>query len=158
MGFDKKKFGATDFAPRTDTVDVSHGPLADFFGEGEDKFFKVRGLDAKELAIANDALAKKVAADKAINEVSALAEKEAMVKALTTLLGVLPKDTPAALVKSIEMIHMGAVDPKLEKQDVVKIAKVAPTEFALLSLKITELTGLGAEAKGKRRTSGKNKT
>lgn len=157
-GFDKRKFGAAKFAPRTQDVNVSDSVLADFFPEGDEPVFVVRGLTASELAMANEAMAKNKTVGTVLEALQRDGDHAEKVDELREAMGLSKDKTPDATVKSIEMILMGCVNPVLDRQTVLKIGQVAPVEFQILSNTITKLTGQGSEAKAKRKPSGRGKT
>jgi hypothetical protein len=115
--------------------------LAPFFDAGEEAEFEVRGLTATELHRAIEA-SKRQTNIEAI--VKAVAQSGDQVQAVRKALG-LGSDTPGEIAKRLEMLTMGAVSPKIELPIAVKIAEAAPIEFMLLTNKITELTGQGAD-------------
>lgn len=157
-GFDKRKFGAAQFAPRTEEVSVEDGPLADFFPIDEKPVFVVRGLTASELAMANEAIAKNQTIGTVLEALQGEGDHAEKVAELREVMGLSKDKTPNVTVKSIEMIIMGCVSPVLDRQSVVKIGEIAPVEFQLLSNAITKLTGQGQESKVKRKPSGRGKT
>jgi hypothetical protein len=139
MKFDAKKFLKTKFVKRTFPVSVPD--LRDFFHEGEEAVWTVRGLTGQELARANEA------ADRSKNMATILSalssdvskEKETAVK---ELLG-LTKGTPADISKRIEHLVLGSVDPECTQDLAVKLCETYPVEFYQLTNKIMELTGQG---------------
>lgn len=157
-GFDKRKFGAAKFAPRTKELDLSKSVLAEFFPEGEKALFVIRGLTASELAMANEAMAKNKTIGTMLEALQTEGDHAEKVKELREVMGLSKDKTPDATVKSIELIIMGSVTPELDRQTVVKIGEVAPIEFQILANEITKLTGQGQEAKVKRKPSGQGKT
>lgn len=157
-GFDKRKFGAAEFAPRTEEVDLSKSVLADFFPDDEKPVFLVRNLSAPELAMVNDAVVKNKAIGTVLEALQQEGDQAEKVEAMREAIGLSKDKTPDATVKSIEMILIGCVKPALDRQTVVKIGSVAPVEFQILSNTITKLTGQGQEAKVKRKPSGQGKT
>lgn len=137
MAFLADKFAQAKFEPRTEKVRVE--ALAEFFNEGEEPVFVVRGLNASELQKTFDAAAKLTAVDQVVK---AIASKKDQIDAIRGALG-LNADTPPETAKRIEMVVLGCVEPKLDHAMAVKVAEVAPIEFLTLANKITELTGKG---------------
>lgn len=140
MPFDAAAFMAESFTPREDAIAVPD--LAAWFGgDREAARWKVRGLSGAELARVNEA------AERA-RDLSAIAEglvgpgKRAKVDALRSLLGI-AGDTPPDLVKRLEMLQLGSVEPAVESDLAVKLAENYPVEFYQLTNAITRLTGLG---------------
>lgn len=157
-GFDKRKFGAAKFAPRTKELDFSKSVLADFFPEDEKAIFVVRGLTAVELAIANEAVTKNKTVGTVLEALLAEGDHEEKVNELREVMGLSKDKVPDATVKSREMLILGSVKPALDLHDVKKISDVAPIEFQILVNEITKLTGQGQEAKVKRKPSGQGTT
>jgi hypothetical protein len=158
MAFDTKRFGATEFAPRQQDVDVSKGPLAAFFGDDDEKVFVVQGLNATQLAVVNEATITNSTVEKVLKALDDKKNTEAEVKELRKAMGLSETDTPATMVKNLELVKQGLVKPELTMPQIVRVAEVSPIEFQILANTITRLTGQGAEAKVKRRASGRGKT
>ena len=139
MKFDSKKFLKTKFERRTFPVPVPD--LQAFFPEGEKAVWLVRGLTGQELGRAD------AAADKNKNIAAIVAgltadnskEKAAAIKDLLGIGG----DTPADIVKRIEHLILGSVDPVCTRELAVKLCETYPVEFIMLTNKIVELTGQG---------------
>jgi len=150
MGFNSKKFGAAQFKPRTEEVKVPS--LKDWFDEGDEAVFVVRGMTASELAKANEANdnSEKI---KAVVDALTTNNKGKQKTAFQDIFG-FGDDTPKEVQKRITMLTMCAVTPELEQSTVVKLADVAPIEFYILTNKITELTGQGSFVEGKSQPSG----
>lgn len=144
MGFNLDKFENARFEPRTERVPVP--ALASFFSDGEDAAFTVRGLDANELHMAFEA-SKKQANIAAV--VEAIATQKDQVQAIRQALGLVEKQTPGEVAKRLEMLVAGCVEPKLSLSQAVKLSKVYPVEFMMLTNRITELTGQGSIEMGK---------
>ncbi len=139
MPFDAAKFDAAQFTPRTEAVDVP--ALAAFFAEGEPAQWHVRGLTASEL---HNALEAKQRQSSVEAVVKAIASSGDQVQAVRKALG-LTADTPGEVAKRLEMLVMGSTAPKIELATAVKLAEHFPIEFMLITNKITELTGMGAD-------------
>lgn len=139
MGFDAERFRAAKLAPRTERVEVE--ALAPFFGPDEAPVWTVRGLSAVELHRCAEA-GKRQGTVESI--VSALASKADQVAAVRRALG-LTQDTPGEIAKRLEMLTLASVEPRIELPDAVKLAESFPVEFMVLTNKITELTGKGAD-------------
>lgn len=140
MGFDAGRFQSAGLKPRMARVPVS--ALAPFFSDGEPAEFEVRGLTASELQVA-------IEADRRINAVesvvAALASKADQVAAIRAALGLSSKETPGEIRKRIEMLVSGCVSPVIDHATAVRIAEHYAIEFLILTNKITELTGMGAD-------------
>lgn len=139
MGFHADKFERAEFALRTAKVETLG--LAHFFDEGEKPEFEVRGLSAAELHKALEA-GKRQGSVEAI--VRAIAENHDQAGAVRKALG-LTKDTPGEIAKRLEMLVVGAVNPKLTLPQAVKLAENFPIEFLSLTNEISALTGKGAD-------------
>lgn len=143
MPFNLDGFEAQQFEPRTARVSVPD--LAQWFLEGETPEWEVRGLTAAEFYRAMEAFERQrvlvAAADISSEAVGAGAELAASLK---RLLGV-SKSAPPELAKRLEMLVFGSVEPKITLPLAVKLGENFPIEFALLTNKIVELTGRGAD-------------
>lgn len=151
-GFDERAFLRAEAAPRTARVPVA--VLAAFFPEGAEPVFVVRGLEGAELARVNEAVAKNSNRDAIIRALAAGSPDPEKVK---ELLGLSTTRQPDEIVKRIEMLTLGAVEPAISTPAAIKIAKVCPAEFFDLTNHITRLTGEGAEL-GKPKPSGSEPT
>ena len=153
MAFQARKFEAAKWQPRTAKVKLA--ALADWFDEGDEPEFEVRGLTATEVAKSNEVTdqSDKI---KAVIEALTTKNQSKQKEAFRNIFG-FGDDTPSDIMKRVMMIEMGSVNPKLEQSTVVKLAEVAPIEFYQLSNKITELTGLGGMVEGKSPPSGKTR-
>ena len=152
MAFNTKKFINTKFIPREDIVPVPD--MKSFFDPDDKAVFKVRGLTGPELARAQDAVARYKDADMIMQSIlSKVAEER--ISAIREVLGV-TEDVPKEIVKRIEMLVVGSVEPKVTQDLAVKLANTFPIEFYNITTKIIELTGKG-HVEGKSRPSGKTK-
>ena len=140
MGFDKQAFLQTSFTDRTEEVSVPD--LAPWFGgDREAAVWVVRGLTGAELAAVNEA-AERARDLGAIVEGLVSPERREKVDAIRALLGI-RGDTPADLVKRLEMAALGSVEPKIETDLAIRLAENYPVEFFLITNAITRLTGQG---------------
>jgi hypothetical protein len=140
MAFDAAKFSRLSLSPRTARV---HLPaLAGFFEKGEKPEFEVRGLEGVELSRCHDAvrtnrdiaeLAGQILAGDSADKVTAI--REAM--------GI-GERVPDEIAKRVEMLVIGSVEPKLDREAALKLCKALPIEFYQLTNEITRLTGEGA--------------
>jgi hypothetical protein len=153
MPFNPTAFMKAEFRPRT--ADIPVKSLADFFDEGEEPVWKVRGLTGEEVARTReiDAKMKRMTA---LAEAFEAASKSEIVAELKQSFGI-GNDTPLDFNKRVDQIVYGSVDPEVTQEQVVKLARVAPIEFYTISQRILELTGLGQEAEKKRPPSGENR-
>ena len=153
MGFDLKKFDKAKFEPRTEQVPVP--ALASFFSEGEKPEFTIRGLEGEEMARVNEAQSKHSNIQAVIDALVGKASQE-KVEALQKTLG-LSNDMPSDLIRRVEILRIGCVEPKLDAQLAAKIFRVAPVEAYDLSSKIQILSGQGMRL-GEPKASGKKQT
>ena len=138
-GFMLDQFREAKFVVRTEAVPLP--ALRDFFPEGAAPAFVVRALTAIEVQKANDAATRQGALD---SVVKAIATQKEQVEAIRKSLG-MTQDAPGELVKRMEMLVQGSVEPKLNHADVVKLSASFPVEFYELTNCITKLTGQGAD-------------
>ena len=148
MAFDTKKFMRTKFTPRTGDVPVPD--MKEFFPEGSEALWKVRGLTGQELGRAAEAAArnKNIAA---ILEGLAGADAKEKAESLKQLLGigVVPQD----IAKRLEHMAIACIDPVCTLDLAVRVCEMFPIEFYQITNKIMELTGKGQEP-GKQQPSG----
>lgn len=137
--FDLNRFEQAKFESKKARVAVE--ALAPFFDEGEPAEWEVRGLTASELHNALEA-EKRQGNIEAI--VRAISTKQEQTKAIREALG-LTGDTPGEIAKRLELLVAGSVSPKIELSAAVKLAEAFPIEFMVLTNKISELTGKGAD-------------
>ena len=139
MPFNADRFDATKFEPRTGEVRVD--ALVDFFEDGEEPLWKVRGMSATELYKTAEARNRQ---ESTVAIVKAIANNVDQVTAVRKALG-LTSDVPGEIVKRLEMIVIASVAPKIELPTAVKLAENFPIEFMLITNQITELTGRGSD-------------
>jgi hypothetical protein len=137
--FDLNRFEQAKFESKKARVAVE--ALAPFFDEGEPAEWEVRGLTASELHNALEA-EKRQGNIEAI--VRAISTKQEQTKAIREALG-LTGDTPGEIAKRLELLVAGSVSPKIDLSAAVKLAEAFPIEFMVLTNKISELTGKGAD-------------
>ena len=139
MAFDNKAFMKQQFEARTDDVRVSE--LSEWFAEGDEPLFKVRGLTFEELNKADNAAENSKAM---LNLVAQLQTKDgaAIAEGIKDAFGI-GKDTPANMIKRINHLVMGCVSPEIDEEFAVKLANTYPIEFTQITNKIIELTGKG---------------
>jgi hypothetical protein len=150
MDFDLKKFKSAKLEPRQEAVPVPD--LKDFFKEGAEPVWIVRGLTGHELGKVNEA-AEKNKNLSAILEGLISPDMHEKVQALKTDLG-LDDSVPNDVVRRLEMFTIGSVDPAIDHETAVKFCTHFPVEFFSLTNRITVLTGKGAEVKKKQQSSG----
>ena len=148
MAFNAAKFNKEKFAPRTAKIAVPE--LKEYFGDGDDATWEVRGLTGLELAKVQES---DRSADQAAKIVAALARNSAKDKsdAILSMMG-LDSETPADLSKRIEQLVCASVEPKCDRHLASRMFEFHPIVAYNLTNKILELTGLGAEP-GKQKAS-----
>lgn len=139
MAFNADRFDSTKFEPRT--ADVRVEALAQFFDEGEDPVWKVRGMTASELYKTTEARNRQ---ESTVAIVKAIASNVDQVTAVRKALG-LTADVPGEIVRRLEMMVLASVSPQVELPTAVRLAENFPVEFMLITNQITELTGRGAD-------------
>jgi hypothetical protein len=151
MAFDKKRFLKTSFESRSEAVPVPD--LKDYFEEGTDPVWIVRGLTGHELGKVNEAEERN---RNLIAIVDALVSARVQDKAegIKKLIG-LDNTTPSDIAKRLEMLVIGSVDPSIDLELSVKLCTNFPVEFLQLTNTITKLTGQGAQVKKKQSGSGR---
>jgi len=149
MGFDANKFMAQSYT--LNTKDIPVPTLKPFFTKKTPAIFKVRGLSGVELAQVHDA----VNVNKGIKEivekiVSPLIGER--VKAIQEAIGITTK-TPDEIVRRLEMLVKGSLNPAISLDVAVKICETYPIEFYDITNEISKLTGQG-KVLGKLKPSG----
>jgi hypothetical protein len=137
MPFDADRFDRAKFVARQQRVMVP--ALAEFFGEGEEAAWEVRGLSSTELHRALEASRRQDSIESIVKAIAASGDQATAVR---RALG-LTADTPGEIAKRLEMLVAGSVAPVIELPTAVKLAEAFPIEFLDLTNKISELTGKG---------------
>jgi len=146
--FDEKAFKKASFKPRTHKHFVPE--LKEFFSEGAELQWEVRGLEGPEMFRAKMAVDRDRTLTAAITAMSAGGNEQ--IQAFRELMA-MGEGVPEEYSKRIELVSLGSVNPKVDRVTVVKLAKNFPATLNTLSDKIIELTGLGHEV-GKPKGSG----
>lgn len=133
--FDGKAFNKAKFSPRTALVPVPS--LAAFFKDDEAAEFEVRSLSGNEMALCNDALARRANIELVITAMRLTGEHK---EALDRLLGSTDELSPE-IAKRLEMLNI--VFPGLGYPTWIKVCDAFPVVFYELTNKILELTGQG---------------
>lgn len=150
-GFDARLFMRTDFKERTEAVKLPD--LAPFFGgDAEAATWTVRGLTGIELAQVNEAASLARNLDALVGALTSETRRD-KIETLRAVLGIHAGDVPEDIVKRIEMLCLGSIEPRVERDVVIRIARVYPIEFYQLTNAITRLTGMGQDP-GKSNGSG----
>lgn len=148
--FDIKKFKKTKFEPRTELVPLPD--MKEFFGEGDEPVWKVRGLTGAELGRCTEAAErnKNIAA---ILEGLISPDNQTKVESVREMIGMTPGTVPNDIARRIEQLVLGSVDPAIDEEMAVKLCQVYPVEFYQLTNAIVRLTGAG-HVPGKQKPSG----
>jgi len=152
MGFNSKQFLSENFEPREKAVPVPE--LKDFFDEGEKPVWIVRGLTGKEIGLADQVAARRSVSASVLEGLLSKRNDE-IIEAIKNLVG-RAEDMPEAIIKRLEHLQMGSVDPVCDLDLALKVNKVSPTVFLNLTNEILILTGLGMTP-GKSKPFGKIK-
>lgn len=139
MSFDSKKFLKTKFVPRIEDHPVPD--LRDFFPEGAESVWRVRGLTGQELGRAEEAAARNKDIAAILAGLTGVEDKE-KTDAMKDLLGI-GGNTPQDVAKRLELLAIGSVDPVCTLDLAVRVCEVFPIEFYQLTNKISLLTGKG---------------
>lgn len=139
MPFDMAAFERAEFRPRTSRVEVPE--LGAFFGADEPPVWEVRSLTASELQRASDAKQRQATVRTIVDAIASAGEQAASIR---KYLGV-TNDTPGEVAKRMEMLVSGSLAPRVDLQQVVKLAEHYPIAFLTLTNEILELTGKGAD-------------
>jgi len=152
MAFDAQKYLAAQLQPRTAVVDVPE--LVEFFGDGEKPQWTVQGLNANQLARANEAAEKR---QKAASLSDALdgGTKTEIVKALKQELGY-DEGVHPDTSRRIAMLVDGSVEPPCSRELAVRLGKDFPVVFYHLTNTIRDLSAQGPEAAKKPEPSGQS--
>ena len=105
--------------------------------------WKVRGLTGNELAKTIDSTTK-VKNLEAIIE--AMGNSQEKIEELKGVMG-MGNDTEPEILRKLEQLVLGSVEPKIESHIAVKLAETFPIEFYMLTQDITLLTGMGMDLK-----------
>jgi hypothetical protein len=148
---DLQKFLQAQFQAREAAIKLPPD-LHAFFG----KEWRVRGLNAAELARSREA-GERGESLKAL--VSAMAGAGDKAEAIKKSMGLSDDEVPTDISRRIEMLTAGSVEPKLGSENreiAVKLSETHATTFYELTNKILELTGSGSEV-GKPKSSSRTK-
>jgi len=153
MPFKLKEFNQAKFHARTEFVRVVE--LKDFFDEGEEPGFEVKGLTGIEYAQVES----EVKANKDIEKiVSGLlsGKAEDVSTSLKDIMGT-GDNVPDELARRLAFFEKGCVKPEGSLELAKKICERFPIDFYAITNKIVNLTGSGQVLKKKSVKSGKTK-
>lgn len=145
MPFDVKAFKKAKFEPRVAYVPVPD--LKDFFAADEKPLWKVRSLSGHEMGLINEAADRNKNIGAVIEGIISSIAKD-KVDAIKSSLG-LTDDTPAEIVRRIEMLSRASLNPEIDSETAVKFCKNFPVEFYEITTAILKITGKGSEVKRK---------
>lgn len=149
MTFDMERFAAARFLPREE--DVRADELAGYFGAGDDPVFRVRGLTGEEMfRVAEERKSSELKA--AIADALAGGQSAEVAEALKEAIG-LGQSVPDSMAVAISKVHFGLVEPRLDRDQVVRLFADLPNVAVRLMAAIDKLSGQGPEM-GKSQSSG----
>lgn len=149
MGFKAQSFIDAKFSARVEDIELPD--LKDWFEENEKPVWKVRGLLGQELGRANAAAEQSKNIGAILDGIASRVPKE-QTDAIRKITG-LGGETPADIIKRMEILVIGSVDPECSWDLAVKLCERFPIEFYQLTNKILQLTGQG-HVPGKPKASG----
>lgn len=143
MSFDLDRFRscASQLSPRTAAVPVDD--LAHWFQDGANPVWTVRGLTGVEIATANDASGRARLYAATVEALASAAHSD-QAEALKKLFGA-DGEPPEDLAKRFDHLVFGSVDPKIAREDAIRLFALYPVVGYQLTNKILELTGLGPD-------------
>lgn len=139
MSFDLQRFLQTHIALREKTVPVPD--LAGFFPEGAEPVFRVRALSGEEIFRAADAGARDQKLVAAVQAIAGAAQAHQFAEAFRDLLG--SDDVPEDMRRRIEHLLYGIVEPKLDREGVLRLIAFYPTVAGALHGAILEMIAQG---------------
>lgn len=142
MGFDVKQFNNSELKLREDAVELPS--LSSFFGKDERPAFRVRGLSGPEVAKVREVNTKYQAVLKVVQALQSSGASVESIDKVKDAMGLGDK-VPDDYHNRIETLNLGLLEPKLDRQTIVRLAKFFSVEFYTLTDKIRELTGLGPD-------------
>jgi hypothetical protein len=148
MAFDIEAVKAEVFEDRI--IEVRVPDLQPWFGDSE-PVWKVRGLTGDELGRVNEAVERHRAMGAIADGLVSPNERE-RAGAIRQLLGISDK-TPAGVVRSLEVLVAGSVDPPCDMELAIKLKDNFPIEFQQIVNAILSATGKG-RLPGKSKSSG----
>jgi hypothetical protein len=138
--FQAKQFAKANLVHHTEVVKVP-GLAKWFDGEPE---WTVRGLTGHELSLALEAQERRRKLSDALLAIAGDTPESERVTAIREALGIGTENLSADVVKRLEMLVHGSVEPKVDMDVARKLFTNYPIEFYQLTMAIMRLTGLGA--------------
>jgi hypothetical protein len=139
MSFDLQRFMQAQLALREKVVPVPG--LADWFDEGSDPVFRVRALSGEEIFRAADAKTRDIKLAAAVQAISGAADSAQFAESFRDLIG--GEDVPEEMRRRIEHLIYGLVEPKLDREGVLRLLAYWPTVGRTLHDAIYELIAQG---------------
>jgi len=143
MTIDLEKFRNTEFNYRT--MDIKVPELKEMAKDGAEPVWKIRGLTGAEMAKVRDAVRSNMDLEAIVdNLTSPLSKKKA--KIIKDAFGISDsKDEKLSddYIRRLTILHLGSVDPIIEKSDAVKLAEVNGVVFQRITEQILILSGQG---------------
>jgi hypothetical protein len=141
MTFDLQRFLQAQIALREKVVPVPD--LAGFFPEGAEPVFVVRALSGEEIFRAADAGARDQKLVAAVQAIAGAAGAEKFADSFRDLIGA--DDVPEDMRRRIEHLLAGVVEPKLDREAVLRLIAFYPTTAGKLHGAIMELIAEGPD-------------
>jgi len=143
MAFDLDALKKAEIEARTSEVRAE--ALQGFFEEREEPIFRVRGLYGREMALVREAMDRHANMQDVVNALSTADQgTQDRIEAIREALGV-STTLPNELVRRIETMKYGTVDPEIDEEGAKRIAKGWPIAFFNITEEILRLTGQGAQ-------------
>jgi hypothetical protein len=141
MSFDLQRFLQARIALREKAVPVPD--LAGFFPEGAEPVFVVRALSGEEIFRAADAGARDQKLVAAVQAIAGAAGADKFAEGFRDLLGA--EDVPEDMRRRIEHLLAGVVEPKLDREAVLRLIAFYPTVAGALHNEILILISQGPD-------------
>lgn len=144
MTFKSNDFSRAKLEQRTSTVKVAE--LKDWFEDGADPLFKVRGLTGEEFYRVREATARRVDLQAIATRILS-GEGQAMAEAIEEFYGAVPDE----LARRVEILLFGCVEPQLDRSMALKLFQNFPSTAHTIAEEILRATGEGSivgESKG----------
>mgnify|MGYP000072966979 CR=1 FL=1 len=151
MGFDLEALKKAELEARTSEVRADS--LKDWFAEGDEPVFTVRGLYGQEMAQVREAVDKHKNVQDLVQAIATADQgTQERIQAIREAAGV-TTGMPTELVRRIEALKRGSVDPEIDEEGAKKIAKGYSIDFFKITDEIMRLTGQGAQEVKKNNSS-----
>ncbi len=141
MTFDVQRFLNAAISLREKTVPVPD--LAGFFPEGAEPVFTVRALSGEQIFRAADASARDQKLVAAVQAIAGAAGADKFADGFRELIG--SDDVPEDMRRRIEHLLAGVVEPKLDREAVLRLIAFYPTVAANLHNAILTLIAEGPD-------------